>query len=111
MFHPECPDTAARDKLLGPTNPLASEAQDFLSRVIERATAYGSAEHLGLAGDHYLSTSKPHSLTEKVAQLHLQTGKIFDPIPEIAGAFIANELFSEDEESLVMSFSKNEDHF
>ena len=110
VFHPECPDTAAHDKLLGPTNPLVSEAEDFLSRVIEAATAYGSAEQLGLARDHYLSTSKPLSLTEKVAQLHLQTGKIFDPVQEIAGAFIANEFFSEDQESLVMSFSKNEDH-
>ena len=111
VFHPECPDTAARDKLLGPTNPLVSKAQDFLSRVIEAATACGSAEQLALARDHYLSTSKPLSLTEKVAQLHLQTGKIFDPIREIAGAFIANEFFSEDKESLVMSFSKNEDDF
>ena len=107
MFHPECPDTMARDKLLAPTNPLVSDAQDFLSRVIEAATAYGSAEQLGLARGHYLSTSKPLSLTDKVAQLHLQTGKISDPIPEIAGAFIANEFCSEDEESLVMSFSKN----
>ena len=31
VFHPECPDTAARDKLPGATNPLVSEAQDFLS--------------------------------------------------------------------------------
>ena len=111
VFHPECPNTAARDKLLGPTNPLVSEAQDFLSRVIEAASAYGSAEQLGLARDHYLSTSKPLSLTEKVAQLHLQTEKTFDPISEMPGAFIANEFFSEEEESLVMSFSKNEDHF
>ena len=90
VFHPECPDTAARDKLLGPSNPFVSEAQDFLSRVIKAASAYGSAEQLGLARDHYLSTSKPLSLTEKVAQLHLQTGKIFDPISEVPGAFIAN---------------------
>ena len=48
---------------------------------------------------------------EKVAQLHLQTAKIFDPILEIPGAFIANKFFSEHEESLVMSFRKNEDHF
>ena len=109
-FHPECPDTAARDNLLGPANPLVSEAQDFLSPVIEAATAYGSAEQLSLARDHYLSTSKPLSLTEKIAQLHLQTGKIFDPIPEIAGAFISNEFFSEEEEALVMSFSADEDH-
>ena len=111
VFHPECPDTAARDKLLGPTNPLVSEAQDFLSRFIEAASAYGSAEQLGLARNNYLSTSKPLSLTEKVAQLHLQTGKIFEPIPELPGAFIANEFFSEEEVSLVMSFSKSEDHF
>ena len=111
MFLPKCPDTGARDKLLGPTNPLVSEAQDFLSPVFEAASAYGSAEQLRLAREHYLSTSKPLSLTEKVAQLHLPTGKIFDPILEIPGAFIANEYFSEDEESLVMSFSKDEDHF
>ena len=111
VFHPECPDTAARDKLLGPTNPLVSEAQDFLSPVVEAATAYGSAEQLGPARDHHLSTSKPLSLRVQVAQLHLQTGKIFDHIPETAGAFIANKFFSEDEESLVMSFSTNECHF
>ena len=111
VFHPECPDTAARYNLPGPTNPLVPEAEDFLSRVIEAASAYGSAEQLGLAREHYLSTSKPLSITEKVAQLHLQTGKISDLIPEIPGAFIANKFFSEDEESLVMSFSKNEDHF
>ena len=46
VFHPKCPDTAARDNLLGPANPLVSEAQDFLSRVIEAVTAYGSAEQL-----------------------------------------------------------------
>ena len=110
VFQPECPDTAARDNLLGPANPLVSEAQDFLSRVIEAATAYGSAAQLSLARDHYLSTSKPLSPTEKIAQLHLQTGKIFDPIPEIAGAFISNEFFSEEEEALVMSFSADENH-
>ena len=110
IFHPECPDTAARNNLLGPANPLVSEAQDFLSRVIEAVTAYGSAEQLSLARDHYLSTSKPLSLTEKIAQLHLQTGKIFDPMPEIAGAFISNEFFSEEEEALVMSFSADENH-
>ena len=59
VFHLECPDMVARDKLLGPTNPLVLEAQDFLSRVIEAASACGSAEHLGLAREHYLSTSKP----------------------------------------------------
>ena len=37
VFQPECPNTAARDKPLGPTNPLVPEAQDFLSRVIEAA--------------------------------------------------------------------------
>ena len=110
VFHPECPDTAARDNLLAPANPLVSEAQDFLSRVIEAATAYGSAEQLSLARDHYLSTSKPLSLTEKIAQLHLQTGKVFDPIPEITGAFISNEFFSEEEEALVMSYSADENH-
>ena len=110
VFHPECPDTAARDNLLAPANPLVSEAQDFLSRVIEAATAYGSGEQLSLARDHYLSTRKPLSLTEKIVQLHLQTGKIFDPIPEITGAFISNEFFSEEEEALVMSFSADEDH-
>ena len=77
IFHPECPDTAARNNLLGPANPLVSEAQDFLSRVIEAVTAYGSAEQLSLARDHYLSTSKPLSLTEKIAQIHLQTGENF----------------------------------
>ena len=107
VFYPECPDTAARNKLLGPTNPLVSEAQDFLSRVIEAVSAYGSAEQLGLVRDHYLSTRKPLSLTEKVAQLHLQTAKVSDQIPEIPGALIANEFFSENEESLVMSLSKN----
>ena len=56
-----------------------------------------------------MSTSKPLSLTEKIAQLHLQKGKIFDPIPEITGAFIANKFFTEDEEALVMSFSTDED--
>ena len=111
VCHTECPDTAARHKLVGPTNPLVSEAQDFLSRVFEAASAYGSAEQLGLARDHHLSKSKPLSLTEKVAQLHLQTGKIFDPIPKIPGAFIANDFFSEDEEFYVMSFSRNEAHF
>ena len=110
VFHPKFPDTAARDNLLGPANPLVSEAQDFLSRVIETATAYGSAEELSLARDHYLSTSKPLSLTEKIAQLHLQTGKIFDPIPETAGASRSNECFSEEEEALVMSFSADENH-
>ena len=110
VFHPECPDTAARDNLLAPANPPVSEAQDFLSRVIEAATAYSSAEQLSLARDHYLSTSKPLSLTEKVAQLHLQTGKVFDPIPEITGAFISNEFFSEEEEALVMSYSADESH-
>ena len=110
VFHPECPDTAARYNLLGPANPLVSEAQDFLSRVIEAATAPGSAEQLSLARDHYLSTSKPLSLTEKIAQPHLQTGNVFDPIPEIAGAFISNEFFSEEEEALVMSFSAHENH-
>ena len=74
-------------------------------------SAYSSAEQLGLARDHYLSTSKPLLLTDMSAQLHLQKGKIFDPIPEIPGAFIATELFSEKAKSLVMSFSKNEDHF
>ena len=108
VFHPECPDRAARDNLLGPANPLVSGAQDFLSRVIEAATAYGSAEQLSLARDQ--STSKPLSLKEKNAQLHLQTGKIFDPIPEIAGAFISNEFFSQEEEALVMSFSADENH-
>ena len=44
VFHPKCPDTAPRDNLLAPANPLVSEAQDFLSRVIEAATAYGSAD-------------------------------------------------------------------
>ena len=58
-----------------------------------------------------MSTSKPLSLTEKVAQLHLQTGKVLDPIPEMAGAFIANKCFSEESQSLVMYFSKSEDHF
>ena len=96
--------------LLSLANPLVSEAQDFLSRVIKAATAYGSVEQLSLARDHYSSTSKPFSLTEKIAQLHLQTGKILDPIPDIAGAFISNEFFSEEEEALVMSFSANEDH-
>ena len=110
VFHPECPDTAARVKLFGPANPLVSEAQDFLSRVIEAATAYGSAEQLSLARDHYLSTSKPLPVTEKIAQLHLQTGKIFDPIPEIAGAFISNAFSSEKEEALVVSFSADENH-
>ena len=110
VFNPECPDTAACDNFLTPANPLVSEAQDFLSRVIEAATAYGSAEQLSLARDHYLSTSKPLSLTEKIAQLRLQTGKIFDPIPEITGAFISNDFFSEEEEALVMSFSADEDH-
>ena len=110
VFHPECPDTAARDKFLGPANPLVSEARDFLSRVIEEATAYGSAEQLSLARDHYLSTSKPLSLTEKIAQLHLQTGNSFDPIPGIAGAFISNEFFSEEGDALVMSLKADEDH-
>ena len=110
VFHPECPETTARDNLLGPVNPLVSEAQDFLSRVIEAATAYGSAKQLRLARNHHLSTSKPLPLTEKIAQLHLQTGKIFDPIPEIAGAFISNEFFSEEEEALVMSLSADENH-
>ena len=110
VFHPEFPDTAARNNLFGPANPLVSEAQDFLSRVIEAATAYGSLQQLSLARDHYLSTSKPLSLTEKIAQLHLQTGKMFDPIPEIAEAFISNEVFSEEEEALVMSFSADENH-
>ena len=110
VFHPECPDTAARDNLLAPANPLVSEAQDFPSRVIEAATAYGSAEQLSLARDHYLTTSKPLSLTEKISQLHLQTGKVFDPIPEITGAFISNEFFSEEDEALVMSYSADENH-
>ena len=110
VLHPECPDTAARDNLLAPANPLVSEAQDFLSRVIEAATAYGSAEQLSLARDHYLSTSKPLSLTEKIAQLHLQAGKVFDPIREITGALISNEFFSEEEEALVMSYSADENH-
>ena len=100
----------SKGKALILTNPLVSKAQDFLSRVIAAATAYGSAEPLGLARDHYLSTSKPLSLTEKIAQLHLQTGKTFDPFPEITGAFISNEFFSEEEEALVMSFSADEDH-
>ena len=110
VAHPECPDTAARDNLLAPANPLVSEAQDYLSRVIEAATAYGSAEQLSLARDHYLSTSKPLSLTEKIAQLHLQTGNVFDPIPEITGAFISDDFFSEEEEALVMSYSADENH-
>ena len=110
VFHPECPNTAARAHLLTPANPLVSEAQDFLSRVIEAATAYGSAEQLSLARDHYLSTSKPLSLTEKIAQLHLQRGNIFDPVPEITGVFISNEFFSEEGGALVMSFSADEDH-
>ena len=75
-----------------------------------RRRAYGSAEQLSLARDHYLSTSKPLSLREKIAHLHLQTGKIFDPIPEIAGALISNEFFSEEEEALVMSFSADKNH-
>ena len=110
VFLPECPYTAARDNLLGPANPPVSEAQDFLSHVIEAATAYGSAEQLSLARDHYVSTSKPLSGTGKIAQLHLQTGKMFDPIPEIAGAFISNEFFTEEEEALVMSFSADRNH-
>ena len=57
-----------------------------------------------------MSSSKPLCLTEKIAQLHLQTGRILDPIPEITGAFISNEFFSEEEEALVMSFSADEDH-
>ena len=73
-------------------------------------TAYGSAEQLSLARDHYLSTSKPLSLTEKIAQLHLQTGQFFDLIPEPAGAFISSEFFSKKEEALVMSFSADERH-
>ena len=81
-----------------------------MSRVIEAATAYGSAEQLSLARDHYLSTSKPLPLTEKIAQLHLQRGKNFDPIPQITGAFISNDFFSEEEEALMMSFSADEDH-
>ena len=110
VFHPECPDTVARDNLLAPANPLVLEAQDFLSRVIEAATAYSSAEQLCLARDHYLSTSKPLSLTENIAQLHLQTGNIFDPIPGMTGAFISNEFFSEEEGALVMFFSADGDH-
>ena len=77
VFHPECPDTAARDNLLGPANRLVLGAQDFLSRVIEAATAYGSAERLSLARDHYLSTSKPLSLTDKIAQLQPPNGEKF----------------------------------
>ena len=101
---------AARDNLLAPANPLVSEAQDFLSRVIEAATAYGTEEQLSLARDHYLSTSKPLFLTEKIPQLHLQTGTFLDPIPEITGPFISNEFPSEEEKALVMSFSADEDH-
>ena len=39
VFRPKCPDTAARDKVLGPTHPLVSEAQDLLSCVIKAASA------------------------------------------------------------------------
>ena len=109
-FTPSAPTRPRVTTFFAPANPLVSEAQDFLSRVIEAATAYGSAEQLSLARDHYLSTSKPLSLTEKIAQLHLQTGKVFDPIPEITGAFISNEFFSEEEEPLVMSYSADENH-
>ena len=57
-----------------------------------------------------MSTSKPLFLTKEIAQLLLQTGKTFDSIPEIAGAFISNQIFSEEEEALVMSFSADENH-
>ena len=72
LFHPECTNTAARDNLLGPANPLVSESQDFLSRVIEAVTPYGSAEQLSLARDHYLSTSK---LSPSQKRLHSSTSK------------------------------------
>ena len=91
VFHPECPDTAARDKLLGPTNPLVSEARDLRQRRAARSRKEPLFVHKqapltpppsapGVTRGHTVQKKKkPLSLTEKVAQLHLKRGKSLTP--------------------------------
>ena len=69
FFHPEIPDSLKRDSMLGPSNPLVNERYHFVSGILAAAAAYGSAEQLKVARDHYLTTTNPLTLTERVSQL------------------------------------------
>ena len=70
---------------------MIPESQDLLTRVI---IAYGSAEQLAHARDHYLADNKPLSLTDKVECLNLHSNDCFSAILEVNGAFLAPDFFS-----------------
>ena len=110
VFHPECPDSALQEKFLGLSNPLISETRNLLTRVIEAATTYSSAEQLAHARCHYLANNNPLSLSEKVASLNLGDDTKLEPMLEVTGDYLADDFFSGEEETLMLSLSKNEHH-
>ena len=106
FFHPEVLDSLKRDSKLGPSNPLVNEHYDFVSRVLAAAAAYGIAEQLKVARDHYLTTTNPLTLTEKVSQLTVHDPGDWEPIEGLPGAFLTSDFFSEDEESLLTAWAE-----
>ena len=65
VFPPEISDSLKPDSMLGPSNSLVNERYDFVRRILAAAAAYGSAEQLRVARDHYLTTTNPLTLTEE----------------------------------------------
>ena len=107
VFHPEVPDSLKRDSMLGPSNLLVNERYDFVSRILAAAAAYGSAEQLKVANEHYLTPINPLTLTEKVSQLAVQDSDDWETIEGLPGAFLAPDFFSEDRESLVTAWAED----
>ena len=101
VFHPEVHDSLKRDSMLGATNPLMNERYDFVSRILAAAAAYGSAEQVKVARNHYVTTTNPLALTEEASQLVLHDSDDWEPIEGLPGAFLPPDSFSEDEESLL----------
>ena len=85
----------------GPLNPSVNERYDLVSRILAAAAAYDSAEQLRVARDHYLTTTNPLTLMEKVPQPAVHDSDEREPIEGHPGAFLAPDVFSEDEESLL----------
>ena len=79
--------------MLGASNPLVNEHYDFVSRTLAAAAAYGSAEQLKVARDHYLTTINPLTLTEKVSQPAVHDSDDWEPIEGLPGAFLALDSF------------------
>ena len=93
--------------MLGPTNPLVNERYDFVGRILAAAGAYGSAEQLKVARDHYLTTTNPLTLTEKFFPLAVHDPHDWEPIEGLPGAFLAPNVFSEDEEFLPIAWAEH----